>query len=296
MRKMPCAHLTLQTAGALSRRFVGLQPINSLKIFPKIVAMKTRNVLVMLFVSGCISLAPFATRAQVTIEPFGDSITSRGTSPESSYRYWLWTDLDNAGYTNDFNFVGLTSGVTGGGAPANSWPEEAYSGGEGLDTASALSDDMPGAAQVNGGPNIVLLEIGANDVLDYEDNPSYTPGTTETNLENIIQGFAAVNSSVVILMATAPRFMTTPGPTQSQANTEIAKVNIAIRKAASVEKKAGVDVVVVNLNGFNPRTDTGDDGVHPNVKGEQYIAKEFFSALRPALKKMGVIPQKQSRH
>jgi acyl-CoA thioesterase-1 len=250
-----------------------------------------------LFASACVGLASFTVRGQVTIEPFGDSITSRGSAPESSYRYWLWDDLNNAGYTNDFEFVGLTSGVTGGGAPANPWPQEAYSGGEGLDTGAAITDDMPGAAQVNGGngPNIVLLELGANDAsYDYM-NGIGSPGQTETNLETIIQGFATVNPSVVILMATAPRYLTTPGPTQNQANSDIAKVNNAIRKAASVEKRAGVDVTVVSFGGYNPRTDTSD-GTHPNVKGEQYLAKQYFDALRPALKKMGVEPQKQSKH
>lgn len=254
--------------------------------------MKKQNVLVMLSVCACASLISFTAHAQVNIEPFGDSITSRGTSPESSYRYWLWDDLNNAGYTNDFQFVGLTSGVTGGGGPANPWPEEAYTGGEGLDTASAITDDMPQAATL--GPNVVLLEIGANDVLDYEDNPSFTSGTTETNLENLIETFASDDPGVVILMATAPRFLSSPGPGQKQANSEIAKVNNAIHKAASVEKKAGVDVVVVSLGGYNPQKDTSD-GTHPNIKGEQYIAKQFFNALRPVLKRMGVVPEKKKK-
>lgn len=257
--------------------------------------MKEQKFLI-LVASACVSLGALTAGAQVTIEPFGDSITSRGDAPESSYRYWLWYDLDNAGYTNDFEFVGLTSGTTSGssapGTPANYWPEQAYTGGEGLDTAGA-TDIAPNAAQL--GPNIVLLEIGANDVSDYEDEPGYTPGTTETNLEDIIQDFAADNPGVVILMATAPRYLTTPGPTQNEANTDIAKVNNAIRKAASVEKKAGVDVVVVGFGGYNPRTDTSD-GTHPNVKGEQYLAKQFYDALRPVLKKMGVEPQKAAKH
>lgn len=153
---------------------------------------------------------------------------------------------------------------------------------------------MPQAAEI--APSIVLLELGANDAsYDYV-NELYGPGTTETNLETIIQDFASDDPGVVILMATAPRYLTTPGPTQNEANTDIAKVNNVIRKVAGVEKKAGVDVTVVSLGGFNPRTDAGDDGVHPNVKGEQYIAKQFYDALRPVLKKMGVEPQKVSKH
>jgi lysophospholipase L1-like esterase len=259
--------------------------------------MKKQNVFMMLVASACVSLAAFTVRAQVTIEAYGDSITTHGAAPESSYRYWLYEDLADAGYdTNAFTFIGTESGAENG-TPANSWPDEAYAGYDGWDTGSAV-DNISGAISAgvggDGPPAIVLLEFGANDAGDYINGYS-TPEQTEANLETVIQDFAAANSSVVILMATAPRYLTTPGPLQNQANSDIAKVNNAIHKVASVEKKAGVDVTVVSFGGYNPRTDTSD-GTHPNVKGEQYLAKQYFDALRPVLKKMGVEPQKQSKH
>lgn len=261
--------------------------------------MKKRNLFLMFFAGACVSLGALSAHAQsVTIEPYGDSITTHGAAPESSYRYWLYDDLTNAGYDpNAFVFIGTASGALDG-TPANSWPDEAYAGYDGWDTLAAL-ENVSGAISAgvggSGPPNIVLLEFGSNDASEDYMNGQGSPAETETNLENIIQDFAAANSGVVILMATAPRFMTTPGPAQNEANSDIAKVNTAIRKAAAVEKKAGVDVVVVSLGGYNPRTETVD-GTHPNIKGEQYIAKQFYGALRPALKKMGVLPQKPTRH
>ena len=59
-----------------------------------------------------------------------------------------------------------------------------------------------------------------------------------------------------------------------------------VGRVAKTEKKAGVNVIAVNqFGGFNARTDT-KDGTHPNVRGEQKIARKYFSALRPILKKM----------
>jgi lysophospholipase L1-like esterase len=59
-----------------------------------------------------------------------------------------------------------------------------------------------------------------------------------------------------------------------------------MQKVVQYEKKAGVDIMTVNLfGGFNARKDTVD-GTHPNIQGEQKIAKKYFSALKKILKKM----------
>jgi len=50
-----------------------------------------------LFAGICVCCVVVVTaRAQVNtvkIMPMGDSVTARGSSPESSYRYWLWKSL-----------------------------------------------------------------------------------------------------------------------------------------------------------------------------------------------------------
>jgi hypothetical protein len=257
---------------------------------------------VILLAGACLCLASFAANAQVNIMPMGDSVTARGGSPESSYRFWLFVDLTNAGfqYPSDFQFIGRTTGNGGSsdGPPSNSWPADAYEGGSspGPDawTTGTGVQDAPGAASRN--PNIVLLDLGANDY-----NSGWTASSNllevQTNLETIIQTFYNNNSSTVILLAVPTPWVITDAPDLAQKKF-MTGLGSAVDKAAHDEKKAGVEVVVVNLaGGFNPTPITGDtkDGTHPDVKGEQDIAKKYFNALRPELKKMGVVPLRRSR-
>ena len=230
--------------------------------------MKNRY-LAVLAASACIGLAVFSVDAQ-NIMPFGDSITAFGSAPQSSYRYWLYVDLTNAGVDpNSFQFVGNQNGVAGGGAPANYWPQqhyEGYGGDDGITTADGVTIAQSAASP---SVNVVLLELGANDPGN-----NISPSQSETNLEEIIQTFAAQNPGVIIFVATPPR-------DANQPRAGIAKEDAITGKAVHAERKAGVDVVLVSLAGYNPRSDTSD-GTHPNVKGEQYIAKQFFNAMRRA--------------
>lgn len=269
--------------------------------------MKRLNVFIMLFAGICLCLASFATSAQVNIMAMGDSVTARGSNPESSYRFWLFVDLTNAGFQwpGDFQFLGRANGVSDG-APSNSWPQEAYEGGQtpgapgqnlngdAWTTASGVQDARSAASRLGTGPAVLLLDLGAND-YDEGDEPMKTNLLeVQTNLETIIQTFNQANSGTVVLLAV---------PTPEETSDPIAKqffadIGSAVTKAAHDEKLAGVEVVVVNLrSGFDPNTNGGDtkDGMHPNVKGEQQIAKKFFNALRPELKKMGIEPQRVRR-
>src|SRR5215472_13261727 len=124
----------------------------------------------MLFGGICLWLAAASVEAQnqtVNIMPMGDSVTARGGSPESSYRYWLYTYLTNAGF-NPY-FVGRTSGKSGAsdGPPANLWPGDAYEGGsttsgslptaDAWTTATGVSDASGAASRLGGGPTFLLL-------------------------------------------------------------------------------------------------------------------------------------------
>src|SRR5947207_383684 len=118
-------------------------------------AMK-KQTLALMWVGACICLSSLSVQAQ-KIMPFGDSVTSRGSDPESSYRYWLWQDLQNAGFTG-VTFIGQQSGVTGGGPPAHTDFDQSFEGGESLTSADALSM-APAAANCQGGPDIVRRDF-----------------------------------------------------------------------------------------------------------------------------------------
>jgi lysophospholipase L1-like esterase len=244
--------------------------------------MKKRN-LAVLIGSGLLSFGCLTGLAQanhVNIMPFGDSVTSRGSNPESSYRYWLWTDLQNAGF-NNFDFIGRQNGVEGG-APANDWPDEEYEGGDGLTSADAANIAPAAAGE---GADIVLLDFGSNDI-----SPAGIPlDQTINNLQTVIETFANQNPNIIILIAKPTPFAPDPSsPPDQQRLQKKQQSQLAgmIGKLAKTEKKAGIDVIAVNqFGGFSVKKDT-IDGSHPDVSGEQKIAKKYFAQLKKILKKM----------
>jgi lysophospholipase L1-like esterase len=261
--------------GRITHGFVGVLPINSDKNFSTMAPMNKQN-LAGLFVGTCLCALPFASQAQsvqVNIMPFGDSVTAFGSNPESSYRYWLWHDLQDAGFSN-INFVGSNSGV-GDGAPANSDFDQDYEGGGQDWTSQTALNDAQHAA--NQGADIVLLDFGSNDFGEGWDLTQ-----TRSNLDQTIETIRGTKPDVIILIAKPTGWVTTDR-TESKFKSQLAST---ISKVAKDEKKAGANIKVVSLFGsFNPKKDT-KDGTHPNVQGEQKIARKYFSALKPILKKM----------
>lgn len=209
-------------------------------------------------------------QAQTRILPFGDSITSDGSVPESSYRYWLWHSLVNAGYNVDF--VGTQYGVADG-EPANSDFDQDHEGHPGWTSQDALNnvDGVIAATQ----PDIVLLDFGGNDIIEGIDLQ-----TTKANLEAIIERFRAANPNVVVLVAEPTPWVTTDPNERRQ----MSLLKGVVNTVAKEEKMAGANVLKVNLfGGFNPIRDT-KDGTHPDINGEQKIAKKYFKMLRKTLR------------
>lgn len=259
---------------------------------------------------GCVTSSPAAmltvVRAPINLMAMGDSVTARGGAPESSYRYWLYTYLTNAGFSNTM-FVGSQSGVGGAsdGPPAHSWPQTAYEGGpsatglapvaDDWTTRDGLNDAFKAAGVLNTGypgATILLLDLGANDYKPGSGRVGAALAQMQRNLEAIIQTFYRTNSNTVVLLAVPTPWAV--DRTNRMTRQFMFGLGRAITDVATNQRKAGVNVVVVNLAaGFNPARDT-KDGKHPNVRGEQMIAKDYFNALRPILKQMEKKIQAQS--
>lgn len=210
-------------------------------------------------------------RAQVRIMPFGDSVTSDGSSPESSYRYWLWTYMQQAGF--NAVFTGSQYGVSDG-TPANSNFDQRHEGHPGWTTQDGLDNIGWIAAE---SPDIVLLDLGSNDVEQGMDLK-----TTTANLEQIIEAFRNVNPNVIIIISDPAPWVVNTGNRQSdhQEKSQMSKLKGAVNRAFKAEKRAGANIIKVNQwSGFNARRDT-KDGMHPNVQGEQKIARKYFRALQ----------------
>jgi acyl-CoA thioesterase-1 len=233
--------------------------------------MKKLNLLVL--VAGvCVCFASSSAQAQVRIMPMGDSVTARGGSPESSYRYWLATYLQNAGI--NFTYVGNQEGVSDG-PPENAVSNEFYEGGypAGPDAWTSASGVAAIGDANSHSPDIVLLDLGSND-FNSGDDMTAVLATTKANLEQIIEGLRAANSGVIIFIA-QPTSWSTPYKDEKKFQSKLAAT------VSQVAKEEGV--IKVNLfGGFSAKKDT-KDGTHPNVKGEQKIAKKWFSALKKVL-------------
>jgi acyl-CoA thioesterase-1 len=265
--------------GRLPQRVIGVLPIISREILSKMAHMKKR-ILALMFAAACVCLGCLSAKATLSILPYGDSVTTFGSAPESSYRFWLFVDLTNAGFQfqQDFVFVGTESG-TQDGPPANDWPAEEFSGDEGETSGDAVpeSSGVAGATQ----PDVVLLDFGSND-YDGSQSVRDTLAGVRNNLDTIIQNFAQNNSGVTILLAMPTPWV--PDPTAARGTKQfMSGLAGAVAKAARDERRAGVNVILVNLHaGFSARKDT-KDGAHPNVVGEQKIARKYFKALKRIL-------------
>src|SRR4051812_12287550 len=80
--------------------------------------------------------------------------------------------------------------------PPHTYFDQSLGGGEILPPAAAPSM-APAAATWQGGPDIVLLDFGSNDIIGEMDLNTQT----RANLQQIIETFAAQNGNVVILIA-----------------------------------------------------------------------------------------------
>jgi acyl-CoA thioesterase I len=214
-----------------------------------------------LLVAACAGLV-FTAQGQTRILPLGDSVTS-SFSPQNSYRCWLWRLLERNGYNADF--VGTQWGVAGG-PPAYDGFDMHHEGHPGWTSSDVLFNiEWIASATV---PDVVLLDIGANDVI--EGIPS---GQTCTNIVWIIRNLREVNPDVVILLA-----QTTPYAGQNKQG--MSRLREAVKRAATLAKREGARVASVNLAAsFNVRKDT-IDGIHPNITGERKIANRYYPVLK----------------
>jgi acyl-CoA thioesterase I len=220
--------------------------------------MKALRTIILGMVLSCSLALP--SYGQIRILPLGDSVTS-SFSPYSSYRYWLWQQLTTNGFTTDF--VGRRWGVEGG-LPEKRDYDMNHEGHAGWHADDGMREayDIAVATQ----PHVILLDLGANDVEQAEDNLS-----TIEELRIIIHSFREINPNIIILLAQ-------PTPVVEQKK-QFRRLLPLIRRLARQENTPESPVVAVNLfSQFRLASDTFD-GVHPNERGEKKIALRYFRAL-----------------
>lgn len=222
--------------------------------------------LVVVACAGAIAAGTEHADASVKIAPIGDSITRGGLaadSPYPSYRYHLWTMLRNGGY--DVDFVGSTT------EPyfQSYMFDQDHDGYSGY-TTEHLAKDMD-RMLMSYTPEIVLLYIGTNDVLQQVDM-----NDRMRNLDRIVSSLRQKNPNVRILIAQ----ISPTGDTFRNINSGLDEYNEKLIGYAQVKTTAASPIVIVDMNtAWSTSQFTQADGIHPNTDGEVQLAQRWANAL-----------------
>lgn len=197
----------------------------------------------------------------IRIMAVGDSITA-GADFFSNYRYPLWEKLFGAGYVVEF--VGTQTSDSRIGSLAH----EGYGG----KNTEYLAENVP--AHFRDHPaDVVLLHSGHNHTAEEQPVPGIVAAT-----EKLIAAFRAVNPRVTVLLAQVipagklPKYRYLP------------ELNAALAALAARLDRPDQRVAIVDQTaGFDWRTDTVEDKVHPNARGAEKMAQAWFEALKKVL-------------
>lgn len=220
-----------------------------------------------------ISLAALLAAQTLRILPLGDSITQGGRAdrPEFTYRLPLYRMLKVAKV--DFEFVGsLTTGLQ----PDATWPtpfDPYHEGHYGWKTAAVRDHLAEWAMKGSAFPDIALIHLGTNDQGSDPETAIVQP------LKEIVATLRTANPRVAVFLG------------QINFNGGAAlKIHPAVEALAKALNTKDSPVVTVDYykgwveDPSKPDTDTFD-WAHPNPKGQGKMARRWFEAMRPYLKR-----------
>ena len=177
--------------------------------------------------------------------------------------YYLWNLLRNGGYNVDF--VGSTTDPTFT-AFVFDQDHDGYSG----HTTARLASDMDRILAISA-PDIVLLDIGTNDVLQQ-----VPMNDRMRNIDRIVSKLRQKNPNVRILIAQ----ISPTADTFRNANSGLVEYNEKVLAYAQGATTPASPIVVVDMNaGWSTAQFTQADGIHPNNQGESQLAQRWTNAL-----------------
>lgn len=216
-----------------------------------------------------INCEAFANPERPRILFLGDSIT-HGRLDRQSYRYPLWKLLTSHGQS--FEFVGSQTSNHDGSPPfpaLNGRPFSNRHEGHYGWRADQILEALP-SWLTSYTPDIVILQIGSNDVGAGD---SVVQISSEVSL--IIARLRLANPTVSVLLTNG-----TP-TTGSRRIGHTAMKNEYARTAERENTQVSKVYLVDTFSGFNSFFLA--DGIHPNERGEDYIARRIYPALMSAL-------------
>jgi beta-glucanase (GH16 family) len=240
------------------------------------------------------ALTGFSAQAQITIMPMGDSITvgvDYYTVTDGGYRDPLYHDLVASGIS--FTFVGVNNSDA---TPTLTAAGQTYHNGYGGYQINDLLNNLAGVAAPAGGgdgnlggywltggggtgrgpvtPNIILLQIGANDI-----RLGASAATASANLQTLVTTIHSLTPNTIILIAGTCPFANNPG-----FNTIIQAYDSYIQNTLvpSLSYTRYVDNYspFLNADGSVNTLLLGTDDIHPTRYGYPIIAQNWANAIR----------------
>lgn len=233
-----------------------------------------RNILFLLLVLllGCNEdnpITPSTSKNQIL--PIGDSRVDGARPDFESYRYELWKLLVQTEL--EFDLVGPYTDDDHDGSYASFQGlefDDDHAGVGGFQTEDVL-ETMDRILRASLQPDIVLLGIGGNDLLNEDPVPEVIE-----NINMIIDQLQEANDSVLIILEQiAPGrsdFMT------SQLTQQFAEFNTSIENIGVQQSTNSSKVIVVNM-AANWTDDYMADEVHYNESGASVVAQRYFEAF-----------------
>ena len=246
----------------------------------------------------------YEAKGQVTIMPLGDSGTDGVdyyTVTAGGYRDPLVHDLSTSGFS--FTMVGATNDNA---TPYLTAANDAYHNGYGFYKVSDITANLNGSFQPNPGaanqggywitggngtgraadyPNIILLEIGANDIIYQYDpqtsNPSQAQFVTDLDarLNTLVTTIHSLSPSTIVVVA-----QIYPFNNSATFDQEIVSYNSYIKNTLvpSLSYTRTVDnyTPFLNSDGSVNGLLLGTDNVHPTRYGYPILALDFATAVR----------------
>lgn len=196
----------------------------------------------------------------IKLMPLGDSIT-HASKTTGNYRCILWNMLEDLG---EFEFVGSMQGLVHGGQGQDcDIDHEGHAGW----TADQLLEHITGNS-IRYSPDIVLLHLGTNDLAADQ-----TEGSTAYEISKIIGELRAQNQSLVVFVAgIIPNYL--------QVN-QFRTIELNRRLYNMANSLTTVKNPVIFVDQFTGFTEADMvDRLHPNNKGAEKLAHNWFIALK----------------
>lgn len=201
------------------------------------------------------------------------------SSDYESYRYELWKQLVNAGH--NFDFIGTQVDDQNYEEVNGLSFDREHEGIGGIETAGVLAN-LPEVLLGIDAPDIVLLCIGGNDLLDG----GLEPAIPLANLPKIIDLLQADNPLVtVFLEQIAPADQATMTPALQQ---KIDEYNVGIVSVATNETDSLSSIIVVDMS-KNWKESYFADPVHYNNEGAKEVATRYFNAMQSSLRGPSIV-------